>query len=264
MKTRANIAGSLLCGAAYALSGCTAPQASIQPPPVVATLPPQPAVPPVMPAGGYIGMKGPTKRADGRYFTPNLDNTDQAAVWHLRNALNVAALGCDQAGGGVLAPYNEWIQTHASVIDRYYQAYIREWQAAGWSDWQRVYDDNQTRIYNFYAQPAIRTAFCAAARKEIVQVQQVADDDLPTFARAALLRLDRPFVEFFAAYDAWRNYYDPEPPPLVRTVDVPATEPAPAAVTAQVDDTSAPIGPQPPANTTVGPSLPSEAVEPQS
>jgi hypothetical protein len=225
MTLRANLGWGLLGGLALAMSGCATPP--VQPPPVVATLPPPP---PPMPAGGYIGMKSATKRADGTYITPNLDNTDQAAVWHLRNALNVAALGCDQAGGGVVEPYNAWIRTHAAVIDRYYQAYIREWQAPGWWDWQRVYDDNQTRIYNFYAQPAMRSAFCAVARVEIAQVGQVADDDLPAFARAALLRLDRPFVEFYAAYDAWRDYYQPAPPPVVRTIDVPLVVTPPAAV----------------------------------
>ncbi|WP_375271032.1 hypothetical protein [Sphingomonas sp.] len=215
MAPSANYGLGLLAGLALAVSGCaTAP---VQPPAVVATLTPPP---PTMPPGGYVGMKNPTKLADGSYFTPNLDNTDQAAVWHLRNALNVAALGCQQAGGGVMEPYNTWIETHAGVLDRYYRAYIREWQEAGWFDWMRVYDDNQTRIYNFYAQPAMRRSFCAAARQEIAAVSQVADDDLPTFARASLLRLDRPFVTFYAAYDAWRDYYDPTPPPLVRTIDV--------------------------------------------
>lgn len=240
MTLRANLGCGLLGGLALAMSGCATPPAPVQPPPVVATLPPPP---PVMPAGGYIGMKSPTKRTDGKYVTPNLDNTDQAAVWHLRNALNVAALGCDQAGGGIVEPYNAWIKTHAAVIDRYYQAYIREWQAPGWWDWQRVYDDNQTRIYNFYAQPAMRAAFCAVARVEIAQVGQVADDDLPGFARAALLRLDRPFIEFYAAYDAWRDYYQPAPPPVVpppvvRTIDAPIVVTPPAVVaTLGGDDT---------------------------
>ncbi|WP_219729741.1 hypothetical protein [Sphingomonas sp. NBWT7] len=227
---RANLYWSLSGILALAVSSCATPP--VQPPPVVATLPPPP---PKMPAGGYIGMKSPTKRPDGRYFTPNLDNTDQAAVWHLRNALNVAALGCDQAGGGVLDQYNAWLRTRAAAIDRYYQAYIREWQAPGWWDWQRVYDDNQTRIYNFYAQPAMRAAFCAAARVEVVQVAQVAEDDLPAFARAALLRLDRPFVDFYAAYDAWRDYYQPAPPPVeppavVRTIEPPMAVTPPAMV----------------------------------
>ena len=222
MVSRTNLGWGLLGGLALATSGCVTPPAPVQPPQVVATLTPPP---PTMPAGGYIGMKIPPKRADGRYFTPNLDNTDQAAVWHLRNALNVAALGCDQAGGGVAEPYSAWIKTHAAVIDRYYQAYIREWQAPGWWDWQRVYDDNQTRIYNFYAQPAIRAAFCAVAREEVAQVGQVADDELPAFARASLKRLDRPFVEFYAAYDAWRDYYEPAPPPVVPPQVVPTIDP---------------------------------------
>ncbi|WP_019515124.1 hypothetical protein [Sphingomonas sp. Mn802worker] len=223
MKASKYLCWSLTGGLAVALSGCMTPPVPVQPPPVVATLPPPP---PSMPAGGYVGMKSPAKRADGTYGTPNLNNTDQAAVWHLRNALNVAALGCEQAGGGVIEPYNSWITSHAAVLDRYYHAYIKEWQETGWGDWERVYDDNQTRIYNFYAQPAMRTAFCAVARNEVTQIGQVADDDLVAFARASLLRLDRPFVEFYAAYDAWRNYYDPAPPPVVRTVDVPVTPPS--------------------------------------
>ncbi|MGJ3627239.1 hypothetical protein AB5I41_10370 [Sphingomonas sp. MMS24-JH45] len=48
----------------------------------------------------------PTSGPMAPISTPNLDNTDQAAVWHLRNALNVAALGCDLEGGGVIEPYN--------------------------------------------------------------------------------------------------------------------------------------------------------------
>lgn len=233
MMTMRASCGTMLVGLALALASCATTTTPLQPPLVVATLPPPP---PQMPSGGYVGMKSPTKRADGTYFTPNLDNTDQAAVWHLRNALNVAALGCDLEGGGVIEPYNAWLRTRAAAIDRYYQAYIREWQATGWWDWQRVYDNNQTRIYNFYAQPAMRSAFCAAARREIMQVGQVEEGDLPTFARAALLRIDRVFVEFFAAFDAWRDYYEPKPPTVVRTIDIPASVPPPVLVVTPEDD----------------------------
>lgn len=238
MTVRANLSLGLLGTLALTLSGCATPPAPSPLPPIIQAPPPPP---PVMPAGGYVGMKSAPKRKDGKYFTPNLDNTDQAAVWHLRNALNVAALGCDQAGGGVLDAYNAWLRTRAAVIDRYYQAYIKEWQTPGWWDWQRVYDDNQTRIYNFYAQPAIRTAFCAVAREEVAQVGQVADEHLPAFARASLARLDRPFVEFFAAYDAWRDYYEPAPPlvvppPVVQTADIPLVVPPPAPAAAPAPD----------------------------
>lgn len=243
MTLRSYLGWSLLGGLALAMSGCATPPAPAPLPPIIQAPPPPP---PTMPAGGYIGMKSATKRADGKYVTPNLDNTDQAAVWHLRNALNVAALGCDQAGGGVLDAYNAWLRTRAAVIDRYYQAYIREWQAPGWWDWQRVYDDNQTRIYNFYAQPAMRSAFCAVAREEVAQVGQVADDDLPAFARAALQRLDRPFVEFYAAYDAWRDYYQPAPPLVVPPPVAPASEIPVAAPPPPVPASDIPVVAPPP------------------
>ncbi|AOH83545.1 hypothetical protein AWL63_05740 [Sphingomonas panacis] len=225
MTLRAILGRGVLAGWVLGMAGCATPP--VKPPPVVATVPPPP---PQMPAGGYIGMKIPHKLADGTYVTPNIANTDQAAVWHLRNALNVAALGCDHAGGGIVEPYNAWLTTHAAVLDHYLQAYRHEWQATGWWDWERVYDNNQTRIYNFYSQPTMRAAFCAVARGEIAQVGQVADADLPAFARKALLRLDKPFVDFYAAFDAWRDYYEPAPPPVVRTIDTPIAVATPAPV----------------------------------
>ncbi len=251
MTMRMKLGWGLLSGLAVAMSGCAKPPVAVQPPPpVVAVTPP----PPAMPAGGFVGMKIPAKLEDGNYFTPNLNNTDSAAVWHLRNALNVAALGCDLEGGGVVEAYNAWLKTHGAAIDRYYQAYIREWQEPGWSDWQRVYDDDQTRIYNFYAQPAMRAGFCAAARAEAAQVGQVTDDELPTFARAALLRLDRPFVDFYRAFAAWQAYYHPAPtpvtPPVAQAaaipvvvvpppmVAAPATPEAPAPAPAPAPETS--------------------------
>jgi hypothetical protein len=238
MTMRVKIGWALFGGLTLTMSGCAKPPIPVQPPlPIVTVTPP----PPPMPAGGYVGMKIPAKLEDGDYFTPNLNNTDQAAVWHLRNALNVAALGCDLEGGGIVDAYNAWIKGHAAAIDRYYQAYVREWQEPGWIDWQRVYDDDQTRIYNFYAQPAMRAGFCAAARVEVAQVGQVADGDLPTFARAALLRLDRPFVDFYKAFDAWRTFYRPASAPITQTTDIPVVVvPPPVITTPAGNDTPEP------------------------
>jgi hypothetical protein len=229
MTLRVKLGWGLLAGLALGVAGCATPPAA-KPPLIVTTLPPPP---PPMPAGGYVGMAIPPKLANGTYGTPNINNTDAAAVWHLRNALNVAALGCNQAGGGIVEPYNAWITAHAAGLDHYLKIYIQEWQAPGWGDWQRVYDNNQTRIYNFYSQPAMRAAFCVVARGEVAQVGQVADADLPTFARASLLRLDAPFVEFYAAYDNWRDHYDAA---LARTISV--AKPAPVVA---LDRTPAPV-----------------------
>ncbi|MDO7840816.1 hypothetical protein [Sphingomonas immobilis] len=224
MTTRGlSILASMLLAAG--LAGCATTPPAVLPPPVVATIAPPP---PVIPYGGYVGMEIPKKRPDGTYPNPNLNMTDQAAVWHLRNALNVAALGCDKVGGGIAAPYNAWLAAHGPALEAYYKRYLAEWEITGWGDWQAAYDNNQTRIYNFYSQTTMREAFCTAARAEVSNVAVVADADLPVFARAALARLDKPFLDFYRDYDAWRDYYHPKPPPVVPTL--PTTPAAPIAV----------------------------------
>lgn len=240
--------GALAAG----LAGCAAP---VTPPPVVATLPPPAPPPPTMPAGGYPGMEIAAKRDDGTYVTPNFQMTDAAAVWHLRGALNVAALACDGAGGGVVDGYNAWLVAHRDGLDAYVKRYQHEWEQTGWGDWQAAYDNQQTRLYNFYSQPAIRVAFCAAARQEIAAVAPVADADLPAHARGALARLDKPFIDFFTAFDKWRDYYEPRvtPPPVVATLP-PAQ--AVAALPAAESATTTPLPPVPvtaPAGATTAP-----------
>ena len=185
------------------------------PPPVYATLPPPP---PKMPVGGYAKMEIPKKRTDGRYVTPNIDMTPAAAVWHLREALNVAALACNQAGGGTIDPYNAWLTSHRDALDANVKQYVREWEVTGWSDWRAAYDNAQTRLYNFYSQPALRVAFCRVSRKELGKIGAVTSAELPTYARAALARIDKPFIDFFTAFDAWRDYYHVTPPPVLPTL----------------------------------------------
>jgi len=255
MTVRTILGWGLLAGLALGMAGCATTPVT-PPPPLIAVKLPPPPVP--MPIGGYLGMKIPPKLANGTYGTPNINNTDAAAVWHLRNALNVAALGCNQAGGGVVEPYNAWITTHAAVLDRYLQTYIHEWQAPGWGDWQRVYDNNQTRIYNFYSQSTMRVAFCAVARGEIAQVGQVADADLPAFARASLLRLDEPFVAFYAAFDTWRDHYEQARSPVASTVDAPIAVATPAPLVTL--DGNAPVTPATPAPSVPAPGDTASAV----
>lgn len=232
---------SVMVGLAAGLAGCAQPRTP--PPAFVATLAPPPAPPPpAMPYGGYRDYETPSQRADGTYVTPNFEMTDAAAVWHLRGALNVAALACDQAGGGVLDGYNAWIKGHPAVLDAAAQQYLHEWEETGWGDWRDAYEAQQTRLYNFYSQQTIRVAFCAAARAEIGNVGTVADADLPKYARAALARLDKPFIDFYTAFDAWRDYYAPKVPPPRFVATVPA-EPAPPPVAAVPTQTTQPAAP---------------------
>jgi hypothetical protein len=244
-------------GLTLALAGCAQPT---PPPRVVATLPPAKPPPPVMPVGGYPELDTASQRADGSYVTPNFEMTDAAAVWHLRGALNVAALGCDQAGGGIVDGYNAWLRLHREGLDTYVKRYLQEWEKTGWGDWRDAYENNQTRLYNFYSQSPIRVAFCAAARAEIVNVGTVPDADLPKYARAALVRLDKPFIDFFTAIDAWRDYYAPKvsAPRFVATIpdesaDSPTTVPTasvPAMPTPAPSTAAAPVETSPTATET--------------
>ena len=55
---------------------------------------------------------------DGRYATPNRNLSADGAVWHLRAALNVAALACrgpDEAA--IVAGYNALLARQKTLLD---------------------------------------------------------------------------------------------------------------------------------------------------
>lgn len=180
---------------ATALGGCASRRAEI------ASLPPPAPVPlapmPQPPAGAYAGMTIPVRLADGSYPTPN-DNLDSAStVWHLRVALNVAALGCRGAEGqAVTAGYNAMLTRAKVELARANLATIKT--EGGQAD----YDEAMTRLYNYFAQPGAKTGFCAAAATVTGQLAGAAS--LDQAAGPALAALDRPFTDFYRAYDSYR------------------------------------------------------------
>ena len=185
------------------LAGC-----SIKPKVVaVAPPPPPPAAPAplAMPKGAYVGMQIPALMNDGRYMTPNRNLSGDGAVWHLRAALNVAALACrgpDEAT--IVAGYNALLARQKSVLNGAQTRLTAEYKAGG-GDWQDRYDDQMTRLYNFFSQSQARDAFCNAAVATLADSAAVASADLPAFASGRLAVLEKPFTDFYAAYDAWRS-----------------------------------------------------------
>jgi len=179
------------------LSGCAARHtevASAPPPPAPAPLGPMPQPP----AGGYAGMTIPARLADGSYPTPNAHLGPAATVWHVRVALNVAALGCrGPEGQAITAGYNAMLTRDKAALARANAGTIT---AEGG---QAAYDEAMTQLYNYFAQPAAKTAFCAAAA-EVTQ-QLAAAGSLEAAAQPALAALDRPFTDFYRAYDAYRT-----------------------------------------------------------
>jgi hypothetical protein len=160
---------------------------------------------PLPPAVVAASFATPARDAAGRYLTPNRDLTADEAVWHLRVALNVAALGCrdrDEAAtvaayNGLLASARDPLATAQTAVAAVYR--VRYGAAA-----QARNDDAMTRLYNFFAQPTGHDAFCAAAKSVLAEAATVEPGALAPFAAAALPRLEAPFTAFFAAWDSYR------------------------------------------------------------
>jgi hypothetical protein len=179
--------------------------------PIVAVAPPpSPAAPAplAMPKGAHVGMQIPALMSDGRYATPNRNLSADGAVWHLRAALNVAALACrgpDEAT--IVAGYNALLSSQKATLNGAQTRLTAEYKArfgGKGADWQDRYDDQMTRLYNFFSQSQARDAFCNAAVATLADSATVAPADLPAFAAGRLAVLEKPFTDFYAAFDAWR------------------------------------------------------------
>jgi hypothetical protein len=189
------------CSALLALSlatSCASPRAT----PELAAAPPQPvyapAPMPMPPRGAAPNLRIPPRLADGSYATPNRGLSPAATLWHLRAALNVAALACDDAAGTVSAEYNRLLAAQRKPLAAAHRALAAEYGDVD------AFDGAMTRLYNYYAQPAVQPGFCAASRSALAEVAAVPPDGLADFAAEALTRIDRAFTDFYAGYDRYR------------------------------------------------------------
>jgi hypothetical protein len=150
-------------------------------------------------------MTVPAPFADGSYPTPNRDLSPAAATWHLRAALNVAALACRGPNGDrIVARYNAVLRSQTVALARAEAEVAGEYRAAG-GDWRDRYDDSMTALYNFFALAPARAGFCATADRVLDEMAAVTPEALPGFASAHMAAIDRPFTDFYRAYDAWRT-----------------------------------------------------------
>ena len=117
-----------------------------------------------------------------------------AALWHLRAGLNVAALSCRGAGEAALvAHYNAMLAAHKTALAAAEAAYQAQYRTDG-GDWRDRYDDDQTRLYNFFGQAHGRAALCAAADETFAGLAAIDDANLMTVASDHLAALDRAFA----------------------------------------------------------------------
>ena len=159
-----------------------------------------------MPAGARAGMRIPAKLADGRWATPNVGLSAAGSIWHLRAALNVAVLACHGPDQAVMVnEYNALLTARKAELAAAQKALQQEYRATRGTQWEDAFDDQMTRLYNFFAQDFAHQGFCVAARDALATVGSMTGAQIPTFAAQRLSVLEAPFTDFFTAYDRWQS-----------------------------------------------------------
>lgn len=187
-----------------------------RPAPIALTtaLPPVPVAP--VRALATLGMPVPARLPGGGYATPSHGLTGAAAVWHLRAALNVAALACrGPEQTRLVAGYNAMLTARKATLASAQTAYAAQYQRAG-GDWRDRYDDAMTRVYNFYSQAPARDGFCAAAQTVLADAASTRPESIETFAESRLRVLEQPFIDLYRAHDA--SLPAPTPPAPIPVV----------------------------------------------
>ncbi|MES2336966.1 MAG: hypothetical protein V4537_02580 [Pseudomonadota bacterium] len=186
----------ILAATAALLAGCAhraAPVAVVPPPQPVAAAP----VPrPTPPGGASTSFTPPALLADGTYDTPNRALTPAATAWHLRAALNVAALRCNDEA--LIANYNGFVRTHGKALTA---AHDRAMTEAGS---QAAFDGAMTRLYNYFALPPVQASFCTAAATIADEAARTPASEFGRFVTLGLPVLDGPFTNFFREYGQYR------------------------------------------------------------
>lgn len=179
------------------LAACSTPV--VQPPPT----PPPPVIPtikPRPPMNAVEGMGVPEKGTDGKYLTPNRSVTSNTALWHVRMALNVAALNCDRFSAVTRTQYNQILAVHRVALDNANDAVDRNYAVAYGRSGVGLRERLNTVVYNFFALPPVTKSFCAVAATVGTKIAAMPSDALLGYAPEALAELERPFQEFYAAY----------------------------------------------------------------
>lgn len=153
---------------------------------------------PKPPLGAAANLTIPMQLPEGGYATPNRPTSPAAAVWHLRVALNVAALGCRDSQT-ILPGYNALLGAQKRGFADAHKAIARDYGDAA------SFDTAMTRLYNYFAQPPAQNRFCASAEAVLAEAATVPAAGFADFAARTLPQLDRPFTEFYAAYDRYRS-----------------------------------------------------------
>ena len=199
-----NLALVFVIGAVAACGPTPPPKPLPIPPPAPIYIPPPPPPPvmPLPPGGAASSTKLPAYAADGMRATPNRGLSREETIWNFRAAINVAALNCQGPVWGVIAQnYNQMIVIHKArltvantAVDNEYRKRFVGQNAL------RVRDTRTTELYNYFALPPVREAFCNAALSKSQEAIAVPVAAFPEYAIGGLTDFDTIFLNFYDAY----------------------------------------------------------------
>ena len=179
------------------LAGCatrSGPQVAAPPPPAQALARPLP------PRGSPENMILPALAADGRRITPNRGLSPMETLWHVRMALNVAALSCRDPADTHRIAYNRLLTAHKAALTKTNGAVADEYRQRFGGQALGARDAHDTMVYNFFALPPAQPGFCATAAQVATGIAAMPSAQLAASAPAALAALERPFLDFYASY----------------------------------------------------------------
>jgi hypothetical protein len=160
---------------------------------------------PTPPGSAAVNLVVPTVDALGRRLTPNVDLTPDQALWQLRIGLNVAALSCRGPNETVLVGhYSTFLRANQRTIAAAERAVIAGLGRTSGTNGIALRDALSTRLYNYFAQPPVKTEFCVRATEIMAAAAVEPGPTIRDFAVREIARLDQPFVDFYAAYDRYR------------------------------------------------------------
>lgn len=118
--------------------------------------------------------------------------TSLTRIWHLRAALNVAALSCPaRTGPAIVQRYNAILKDRRAILAAAWAAETDRFRRTGDAGWQAAFDTDMTRLYNRFASPGAQPRFCIAADAIASEAASVAPADFEAFAATALARIER-------------------------------------------------------------------------
>ncbi len=207
-----------------ALSAC-APRPAPLPTPTpapgpapVVVIPPRP----VVPGNAAETQQLPPLDSTGRYITLNSGATGERAFWHVRVALNVAAIGCrGERELEMIDAYNRFVRAHNRTMTAAERKVIADLRTETRTNGIAARDALSTSLFNYFAQPPAQREFCAVAVDLAQQAASAPASELIPSSRDWLDRLDKPFTDFYAAFAkykvdaaAWDAAYAPPPAPV--------------------------------------------------